>query len=177
MTRRNTPTHTTSRTSAASQTSATSTPSPTSNASGLTRRMTDSEAAWVREHAWTEAMRKTYSSTPAVLAMCPCEHGPCGNCSAGHHADCPYDKPSNAQWATGRANVHVGWITTADEQVPTLGGTDSWQLWEAGIQHDARCPCALADHHGALNQPTDPVTGQQTTIYDFLKEGTSPCTA
>lgn len=51
---------------------------------------------------------------------------------------------------------------------PPLGGTESWQLWEAGVQHDARCCCAREDHHGALKELTDPNDSQQTTIYDFL---------
>lgn len=74
--------------------------------------MTAAEAAWVRKHAWT-------------LTMCPCEYGPCGNCSAGQHENCPYDNPKNAQWAANRTNVPAGWITTTNEQVPTLGGTES----------------------------------------------------
>ncbi|WP_420896350.1 DUF6248 family natural product biosynthesis protein [Actinomyces naeslundii] len=72
--------------------------------------MNEAEAAWVRDHAWTAVMRKTYASVPAVLTMCPCEYGPCGHCSAGS-------------------------------------------------QHDGRCPCSLAGHHGAI--------GIQTTIFDF----------
>ena len=63
------------------------------------------------------------------------------------------------------ATLPLAGITTADEQVPTLGGAESWQLWEAGVQHDARCSCAREDHHGALNDLTN---SQQTTIYDFL---------
>lgn len=132
------------------------------------RNMTSAEAAWAREHAWTPAMRKTFESVPAALTMCPCQYGPCGNCSAGCHEDCPYDDPSNAEWAARLADVSAGWITTATEQVPTLGGTDSWQLWEAGIQHEGRCPCALADHHGALTEPVDPSEGRQLTIFDIL---------
>lgn len=28
--------------------------------------MNEAEAAWVRDHAWTAVMRKTYASVPAV---------------------------------------------------------------------------------------------------------------
>ena len=113
-------------------------------------------------------MRKTYRSTPAVLVMCPCEYGPCGHCASGNHTACAHNDPANAQWAASLSNVNAGWITTAYEKVPTLGGTESWQLWEAGVQHDARCCCAREDHHGALKELTDPNDSQQTTIYDFL---------
>ncbi|MDO4900856.1 DUF6248 family natural product biosynthesis protein [Actinomyces sp.] len=133
--------------------------------------MTNAEAAWVRERAWTKAMRKTYRSVPAVLTTCPCEYGPCGHCSAGHHTDCPYEKPNNAQWAADRADVPAGWLTWPDKGVPNLGGTESWQVWETGVRHDGRCNCYLAGHHGALNQPSaDPHKGRQTTIYDFLND-------
>lgn len=130
--------------------------------------MTKTEAAWVRKYAWTPAMRKTYKSVPARLTMCPCQYGPCSHCSSGKHEDCPYNDPSNAEWAASRADVPAGWITTTTEQVPTLGGTGSWQLWEADIQHDSRCPCALADHHGALTEPVDPIKGQQLNIFDTI---------
>lgn len=53
------------------------------------RTMTDAQARWVREHAWTPAMRKTYTTTPALYSTCPCQHGPCGHCTAGHHDRTP----------------------------------------------------------------------------------------
>jgi len=105
------------------------------------RSMTAPEAAWVRQHAWTQTMRKTYKSTPAVLVMCPCEYGPCGYCTSGHHAACAHNEPRNAQWTASLSNAPAGWITTADEKVPTLGGTESWQLWEAGVQRRSLLLC------------------------------------
>ena len=117
-------------------------------ASNSPRQMTEAEAAWVREHVWTRAMRKVYAETPAIHSMCPCEYGPCGRCSAGRHDRCPYTDPRHAQWAAARADVPAGWVTYADCQVPTHGGTETWQVWEAGVTHDARCPCARAGHPG-----------------------------
>ncbi|MFC2660306.1 MAG: hypothetical protein ACFNZX_05440 [Actinomyces sp.] len=122
----------------------------------------------MRQHTWAATMPKIYKSVPAALTMCPCEYGPCGYCSSGSHENCAYDKPRSAQWTASRTNVPAGWVTTADQQFPSLGGTDSWQIWEAGIQYDSRCPCARADHHGALIEPADPVKGRQATVFDIL---------
>ena len=36
-------------------------------------------------------------------------------------------------------------------------------IWETGITHNGRCPCARDNHHGALD-----TTPRQTTIDDFL---------
>ncbi|MFF4412146.1 DUF6248 family natural product biosynthesis protein [Streptosporangium sp. NPDC001559] len=42
--------------------------------------MTAAEAVWVREHAWTGAMRKTYKEVPGFYTRCACEwSGPCLN--------------------------------------------------------------------------------------------------
>lgn len=100
--------------------------------------MNEAEAAWVRDHAWTAVMRKTYASVPAVLTMCPCEYGPCGHCSAGSHENCAYDNPSNTQWAANRANVPADWITTTAEQV-------RWrrELADLGGRHPARRPVPM----------------------------------
>lgn len=156
-------TSSTSGTTDASRTShpsSTSTSSSTSGTSGA-GRMSAAEAQWVRRHAWTAAMRKTYRSTPAILTMCPCQYGPCGHCTEERHDECPYD--ADPQWAASHADVCAGWITDADETVPNLGGSDSWRIWEAGIRHDGRCPCWRADHHGALK-----AQARQMTIFDYL---------
>ena len=138
------------------------------------RTMTDAQARWVREHAWTPAMRKTYATTPALYSTCPCQHGPCGHCTAGHHDQCPYTDPSHTQWAATKADTPIGHITDTSDTVPTLNGTNSWQIWETGTTHDARCPCALAGHHDRTpppqtkTNPTSTENATQTTIFDFL---------
>lgn len=126
-----------------------------------TGRMTEEEAAWVRRHVWTAAMRKVYATTPAILTMCQCQYGPCGRCAQGHHDECPYN--DNTAWATSKADVNAGWITYGDQMVPTLGGDYSWQVWEAGVRHEGRCPCWLAGHHGELKDE-----GRQMTIFDYI---------
>lgn len=42
--------------------------------------MNAEQAAWVREHAWTATMRKTFREVPGFYAACACQgHGPCIN--------------------------------------------------------------------------------------------------
>ncbi|MFF0526571.1 DUF6248 family natural product biosynthesis protein [Actinomadura nitritigenes] len=44
--------------------------------------MTETAAAWVREHAWTSAMRKTFASTPGFFTACACQYSG-GECRHG----------------------------------------------------------------------------------------------
>lgn len=79
--------------------------------------MTEAEAAWVREHVWTPAMRKDYVETPAIHSMCPCEYGPCGHCATGHRDRCPYTDPHHPQWAAVRATCpSVGLSTRSSDR-------------------------------------------------------------
>ena len=88
MTHRNIPTRTTSRTSATSAASESNRTSATSNAS---RRMTDAEVAWIREHAWTKAMLNT-----AAPRRC----SPCARVNTGHEATAPLAHPHQGRQAT-----------------------------------------------------------------------------
>lgn len=119
-----------------------------------TRAMTAEDAAWVREHAWTDAMRQDYQDYPVWMSSCPCGLGPCGLCSQGDHHKCPVSlarsDPAMAAWVEARSDVPVGWVTMGeDRMVSSLGGADTWQVWEASWRHDGRCPCGLAGHPGA----------------------------
>lgn len=52
--------------------------------------MTDTDAAWIREHAWTPAMRKTFASTPGFFLACACQYSG-GECRHGDR--CHRHKP------------------------------------------------------------------------------------
>lgn len=54
----------------------------------VTATMTDLEAAWVRDHAWTKAMRKTFAQAPGFYLVCGCQSGPCHYCQHGNHREC-----------------------------------------------------------------------------------------
>lgn len=53
--------------------------------------MTEHEAAWVREHVWTHAMRR--SPGPPV---CACQYGPSGYCLRDAHERCGRGTPLRA---------------------------------------------------------------------------------
>lgn len=38
--------------------------------------MTADAAAWVRDHAWTEPMRREYGHAPGHYTHCACQYGP-----------------------------------------------------------------------------------------------------
>ncbi len=79
--------------------------------------MMPEQAAWVREHAWTDRMRRapvwqpgtnvpTYDKAKA-LSRCECMVGTCGHCTAGQHESCPSrpgarrDAPRSECWLAG----------------------------------------------------------------------------
>lgn len=52
--------------------------------------MTEEDAAWVREHVWTQGMRKIFKEVPGYYLVCACQSsGPCHNSKdPGRHARC-----------------------------------------------------------------------------------------
>ncbi|MFC2599128.1 MAG: DUF6248 family natural product biosynthesis protein [Actinomyces massiliensis] len=123
-------------------------------------RMTEAEAAWVREHVWTPAIRKGKCELWIGGTHCPCQYGPCGHCAAGDHAHCPYEQANPSEdvkaWAQRQSDTCAGYLTDARGAVMA-------DFWEVGVRHDARCPCWKNGHPGA-----EPPNGYQTTIYDFI---------
>lgn len=115
--------------------------------------MTAEEAAWVREHAWTVAMRRQWRQIPAVYSMCPCQYGPCGRCAAGECESCSC-LVGGAEWAAARADVPAGYVEDHRGYIPALGGAGSWAVWEAGVRHDSRCPCHRHGHR-TRREPED----------------------
>lgn len=49
---------------------------------------TPDEAAWIREHAWTGAMRKTHREVPGFYTTCACQYGMTTWCQIGQHDRC-----------------------------------------------------------------------------------------
>ncbi|WP_119728365.1 DUF6248 family natural product biosynthesis protein [Thermomonospora amylolytica] len=54
---------------------------------------TPDQAAWIREHVWTKAMRKTFAEVPAFYTTCACEWGLSIRCKRGQHDQCAAGKP------------------------------------------------------------------------------------
>ncbi|MFB9891537.1 DUF6248 family natural product biosynthesis protein [Planobispora takensis] len=55
--------------------------------------MTEAQAAWVREHVWTETMRRVQETHPGFYTVCFCQRGPCAQCTGGDHERCRFPKP------------------------------------------------------------------------------------
>lgn len=55
--------------------------------------MTPADAAWVRENAWTPAMRKTHRDVPGMRSTCACEFGLTSWCQHGQCDRCHRAEP------------------------------------------------------------------------------------
>ena len=120
--------------------------------------MTESEALWVREHAWTDHLR----TLTDWLQGCPCTRAhACWECEAGHHDRCAIEIQSRpSMW-------DLAGIVLLDGNHPRLSRHEHpfWEepLWywrDITVQHDGRCTCWKASHHGA--------TGGAETMDDEL---------
>lgn len=49
---------------------------------------TPDQAAWIRDHAWTPAMRKTHREVPAFFRTCDCQYGLTSWCQHDQHDRC-----------------------------------------------------------------------------------------
>lgn len=54
--------------------------------------MRSDQASWVREHVWTQHMRRDYENVGAT-STCACEYGPTQHCSADRHRACHRAEP------------------------------------------------------------------------------------
>lgn len=50
--------------------------------------MTPGQAGWVREHAWTQTMRKEYREVPGYYTSCACQYGASNWCQMGQCGQC-----------------------------------------------------------------------------------------
>jgi hypothetical protein len=53
--------------------------------------MTETAAAWVREHVWTKKMRHAYKTTPGHVHACACQWGPTQHCKTSNHTACRHN--------------------------------------------------------------------------------------
>lgn len=49
----------------------------------------DDTAAWIRDHAWTPAMRNPFLLAVGVYSTCLCQNGRSHACGRGQHKQCP----------------------------------------------------------------------------------------
>lgn len=60
--------------------------------------MTPEQAAWVREHAWTKAMARTFQESPGFYLKCACQRGTTWYCANGKCGRCHRAKPGPPDW-------------------------------------------------------------------------------
>ncbi|WP_415926081.1 DUF6248 family natural product biosynthesis protein [Streptomyces sp. AK02-04a] len=85
--------------------------------------MSHEEAAWVRSHAWTSALRRIEGAHPnGFYRWCPCERGLCHPCRAGYHDQCASSEgptlDDRVGTVTGCAGVIVSVVRSAPGQRP-----------------------------------------------------------
>lgn len=67
---------------------ATDTPPPVVMAGAGGGGPTPSQAAWIREHAWTDHMRRLYGYNAEHFTECGCQWGVCHDCAEHDHDRC-----------------------------------------------------------------------------------------
>lgn len=95
--------------------------------------MTPDEAAWVREHVWTQAMRKTHREVPLYAHTCACQsgltswcqHGQCDRC----HRGTPQPGPAGYVCGGGGGQTVLGFAEPYEH--PTLSATGWHKSYDA----------------------------------------------
>lgn len=119
--------------------------------------MTDEEAAWIREHVWTQPMRKTHREVPGYYSTCACQygvtswcqHGQCGRC----HRGAPLPGPAGYVGGPGGQAVMV-FAEPYEHPTPSATGshkTSMAMFWLADRVCRWVCPCTChGREQGAL---------------------------
>ncbi|MEV4096935.1 DUF6248 family natural product biosynthesis protein [Streptosporangium saharense] len=123
--------------------------------------MTPDEAAWVREHVWTGAMRRTYAEVPGFYLTCACQwNGPCLNDPhPGTHATCHMGVPmyNYETIISGRGGVSVAAFKRPYRH-PTASAT-GWHsshlamVWIGGRRCRWQCTCPCDHRHDVAHTP------------------------
>lgn len=105
--------------------------------------MTPAEAAWIREHVWTPAMRKARAE---MASRCACQYGPTAHCLAGRHAQCGRGTPLPGPigYVTDNADGVLGFAAPYEHPHETATGrhpTALAMVWYADRLCAWVCPC------------------------------------
>ena len=134
--------------------------------------MSDTDAAWIRDNAWTKGLRAIEAAYPyGFHHWCSCQQGPCWACETGRHDHCTTaDGP--------RPDRDAGCITDARGFVVA-------RLVHAPDQTPCRqsCPCQHTPGRGpddrrtgtrrARIAPSPLSPGQQLGLFDTAAAGTA----
>ncbi|MER7131209.1 DUF6248 family natural product biosynthesis protein [Streptosporangium saharense] len=120
--------------------------------------MTTAEAAWVREHAWTGAMRKTFREVPGFYLTCACQWpGPCLN-GPRVHETCHMGVPMY-DYETIITRGGVGVTAFAQPYRHPTASATGWHrshlamVWIAGRRCRWQCTCPCDHHHDVAHAP------------------------
>lgn len=145
--------------------------------SGLVRRgapvMTPQEAAWVREHVWTGAMRKTHRDVPAFFTRCLCQSGPSTWCQMDRHDRChrATDLPACEAYITNSVE-QVAYFGEAYGH-PTLSAT-GWHyeraamVWLADRVCRWVCPCECGHDGRRAGMPAPRPVYEQDVLFEVV---------
>lgn len=137
--------------------------------------MTDVEAAWIREHAWTKTMRATYKSTPAFYHHCACQWSRCGSCDRGEHSNCIHGPrgyqpfPSSEGYITNSRQHVLGWPERFNHPSRSATGwhrDSAAYVWLADRRCIWSCPCECRAAEPAQPQPIVLVPARQRRRHD-----------
>lgn len=123
--------------------------------------MSEHEARWVRDEAWTKKMRKAYESTPGYVRFCACQWGPTGHCKADNHTACQHTaaEPHRSPEAYVCASDGAGVLSFAEPYVHTTGSAtgpkreQAAMVWLADRACRWRCPCDCHTRSPAAPEP------------------------
>lgn len=112
------------------------------------RDMNADAAAWIREHAWTQPMRKTFAEVPGFYLKCACQSGLTSYCQNDRHEQCHRAEPlrSHETWILrhGGAQVaHFAEVYAHETDTSATGPkfTTAAQVWLADRVCRWICPC------------------------------------
>lgn len=123
--------------------------------------MTDTEAAQVRELAWTQGMRKTFSDTPGFYRACACQAGRTWHCAHGSHSSCHRAMPlrSIEAYIVGRgggvAHLPEEYQHPTDTSAIGPRTTAAAQVWLADRVCRWVCPCECHGPETTTPAPAD----------------------
>lgn len=134
--------------------------------------MTASEAAWVREHVWTQRMRDHQERIVTVdLSTCACEWGLCRACRRGLH-NCMHGKPLRQYEtiAANRSGVDSMPFREPYEHLVDVvpAGPMEWRLpfvWLADRVCVWVCPCPPC--RAAQESPERPAAYERVALFDL----------
>ena len=135
--------------------------------------MSPDQAAWVREHVWTGAMRKTYREVPGFYLACACQSGLSHYCTHGACGKCHRAEPGPPSYEdlicdrTGSYPVHMA----EPYEHPTQTITGPRRLRDAMVWHADRTCRWICPHTCHAAQPDHPIRYEQDTLFGLELAG------